>query len=142
MGDDGQRGDDAEFRALQEGGGDQDAVDEIVESVADHDQQPGATVIVGRRLRLVRLAMVVMTVPPEHQLFQHEEEQDAEQHRRRHAVRVAMLERVRQDLEEGRAEQRADRVRDQHADALRPERIPHHRRRADADDAAGQRHRR
>ena len=40
--DDGQGGDDAEFSALQKCGGDQDAVDKVMESITDQDQQPGA----------------------------------------------------------------------------------------------------
>ena len=66
--------------------------------------------------------MIVMAMPPQHQLFQHEEHQDAEQDGRRHAVRVAVLQRMRQDFQKSRAEQRADGIGDQHIDALRASR--------------------
>ena len=63
----------------------------------------------------MRLALVAVAMTPEHQLFQHEKQQDAEQHRRCHAVHAAgKLEGVRQDLEEYRAQQRTDGVADQH----------------------------
>jgi hypothetical protein len=129
VGDDGQRGDDAELGIFEEGGSNQDAVDKIVEGIADQDQQAGTSVIVGRGLGVVRLAMIVVAVPPEDQFFQHEEDHDAEQDGCRHAMRIAMFQRVRQDFQEGRAEQRADRVGNQHIDTMRADRNAQGRRR-------------
>jgi hypothetical protein len=76
--------------------------------------------IMGRRLRLVRLAMVVVAMSPEHQFFKYEEKQDAEQDGRRHSVRFAMLQGVRQDFQKGGTKQRTDRIRNQDIDTLRP----------------------
>ena len=98
MGDDRHGGDDAQFRAFHEGGGNQDAIDEVVKGIADQDEQAGAAVIMGRRMRFVSLAMVVVAMPPQHQLFENEEHQDADQHRAGHVVGIGMLERVRQDF--------------------------------------------
>ena len=141
MGDDGQRGDDAQLGVFQEGGCDQDAVDEVVKGVANQDQQPRAAVVMRRRLRLVRLAMIVVTMAPENQLFQDEENQDAGQHGSRHAVRLAMFKGVRQDFQKRGAEQGANGIGDQHADAMRAQRNAHGCCRNDAQYAAGQRHR-
>lgn len=58
--------------------------------------------IMGRRMRVMRFAMIVMAMAPQHQLFQNEKNEDAEQDGRSHPVRIAVLERVREDLEEGR----------------------------------------
>ncbi len=59
------------------------------------------------RLRLVRLAMIVVTMAPENQLFQDEENQDAGQHGSRHAVRLAMFKGVRQDFPRNEAPSKA-----------------------------------
>ena len=61
---------------------------------------------------------VVVAVPPEHQFFQNEEDHDAEQHRGGHPVRIAMLERMRQDFQKGSAKQRANGVGNQDVDTL------------------------
>src|SRR6202165_5748003 len=45
--DDGNGGDDAELDALQESGGDQHAVDEVVNGIADDDQRAAAAVVTG-----------------------------------------------------------------------------------------------
>ena len=126
-------------RTLEKGRRDENSVHEIVESVADQDQQTGTSMIVGRRLRVMRFAMVVVAMAPQHQFFQHEESQDAEQDRRRHAVRIAVLERVRQDLEKSRAEKGTDRIGNQHIDMVRADRDGQRRRGGHAQHATGQR---
>ena len=110
-----------------------------MEGVADQNQQAGTPVIVGRRLRVVCFAMVVMAMAPQHQLFQQEEGQDAKQNRRRHTMRIAALERMRQDFQEGGPEQRADRVGNQHIDAVRTDRDGQRRRDGHAQYATSQR---
>ena len=133
VGDDGQCGDDTELRALEKGRGDQDAIDEIVEGVADQDQQPRAPVIVRRRLRVVGFAMVVVEMPLQHQLLENEEHQDAEEDGCRHALRLPVLQRVWQDLQESGPQQGADRIGNQHIDAMRADRESHGGGRQDAD---------
>ena len=74
--------------------------------------------IVGRWLRIVRFAVIVMAMSPEHQLFQHKENQDAEEDRRRRIVDIAgVLKGVRQDFEENCAEESPDRVRNHNRNA-------------------------
>ena len=115
VGDDGDRGDDAQLVIGEERGGDQDAVDEIVEGVADDDHHAAAAVIVLRHGgRVVRLALLDVAVAPQHQLFQHEERQDAGEYGARDLLdAVGHAEGVGQDFEEHGAEQRAHRVADE-----------------------------
>ena len=94
-----------------------------------------------RRLCLVRLAMIVVTMAPENQLFQDEENQNAGQHGSRHAVRLTMLQGMGQDFQERGAQQGANGIGNQHADAMRAQRCAHGCRRDDAKCAAGQRYR-
>jgi hypothetical protein len=62
VGNDGHGGDDAQRRALDEGGGNEHAVDKVVKGVADEDQQAAAPMIVllGRSLPV---PVVIMPVP-------------------------------------------------------------------------------
>ena len=96
--------------------------------------------IIPWRMRFMRLAVVMVAMPPQDQLFQDEESQDAKQYRSRHAMRIAMFQRMRQDFEESCAKQGADRVGDQHVDAVHAKSYTHARRRDDTQDAARQRY--
>src|SRR5512145_2117853 len=62
----------------------------------------------------MHLAVLGVAMAPQEQLFQHEEAEDSAEHRDRHLVRIARLECLRKNLEERRAEQRADRERYEH----------------------------
>jgi hypothetical protein len=104
--------------SLQECGGDQHAVDEVVHGIAHDDQQPAAALFV--LVPVVHLAVLGMAVAPEQELLQHEEGEDAGEDRDRSLARRAFFERVRDHLEERGAEQRTDRVRHQHRYPARP----------------------
>lgn len=140
VGDDGKRGDNPEFGVFQESRSDEDAVHEIVESVADEDQQPGTPVVVRRGVGFMGLAVVVVAMPPEHQFFKDEKHHDTEQDGGRHLVRVAVLQRMRQDFQECRAQQGADGVRDQDIDPMSPNREAQCRCGSNAQGTAGQRY--
>ena len=92
MRDDGERGDDAQLRVGEKRRCDQYAIDEIVKRVADEYHHAAAAVIVmmrnsddgdgrGRRnvrvVWIVRFAFLNMAVPPQHQFFENEEQQQA-----------------------------------------------------------------
>ena len=115
MRDDRERGDDAELGAREERGCDENPVHEIVEGVPDQDHEAAAPVIVrDDGLRVVRFAFLHMTVPPEHELFEHEEDQNAGEYGRCHRLRAARhAECVRQHFDEDRAQERADGVADE-----------------------------
>src|SRR6187551_3210506 len=83
------------------------AIDEVVERVPDDDTYDAA---------VVDLAVVRVTVPPEHQLLEDEEKHDADEQRRKQASRSDLLNRFGKDLERGRTEQRAHCVADQPGD--------------------------
>ena len=82
--------DDAEVHVGQEGRGDQHAVEHVVERVADQDQRAAGllaggvvrviVVVAVVRVRVgdrVLVAVVVVTVAPEQEFFEDEEERDA-----------------------------------------------------------------
>lgn len=89
MGDDGQCGAPAKYRADEEGGGDQKAVGEVVKSVADQDQEGFAALamhmvmavgVIGTLLVVlerVEVARAMVGVAPQRRLFQREEAEDA-----------------------------------------------------------------
>jgi hypothetical protein len=85
-------------------------VDEVVEGVADEHEGRGA---------VVHLAIMRVAVPPEHQLFQDEEEEDTGEQCRERLCRRQLLERLRQDCEQRHAEQGADGVADEPRHQLR-----------------------
>ena len=132
----------------EERGGDHDAVAEVVHAGADQDHEPGAPligaamhvqrVLVLGLLRVVDVVIVAVGVAPQHELFQQEEREQADQHGDHHALRAAFLERVRQQLEEDRPQQRADGKRDEPRD---PRRMQRQRagRRGGREHAAGER---
>ena len=80
VGDDRNRGHQAELDVGEEGGRDQNSIDEVVEGIADHDHHAGAAMIVLRCLRLVCLALLFVAVPPQHQFLEHEKEQNAREY--------------------------------------------------------------
>ena len=109
--DDRERRDDAELGALQERGGDEHAVDEVVQGVADDDQRAAAAVVVRLLVRIVR--------PRSSRVWQCRQSSSFSSTKKPRmparmaaaaCARRALLERVRDHVEERRAEQRADRV--------------------------------
>ena len=116
----GDGGDDAEVRVGQEGGGDQHAIQQVVERVAPEDQRRGRAVAVVI-LRTMRLAGVHVAMAPEHHLLEHEEGDDAAGERKADAVRAgAGIERMRQERKQRGPEQRAGRE----AHEVRQQRVP------------------
>jgi len=85
-----------------------------MEGVADQHRQHAA---------VVDFAVVRVTVPPQHQLLEDEEQEDADEQRGEDVLRRQLLERLGQDRQHRRAEQCADRVADQPRDQPRPRRI-------------------
>ena len=95
----------AERHRGQHGRADDRAVDEVVKGVADDHQ---------RRRRTVHLALVGVAVAQQHQLFEHEEDQDAgEQRARTPAAGASIVNASGSSAEQRDAEQRADGVADQ-----------------------------
>ena len=90
------------------------AVDEVVEGVADEHE---------RRRRAVHLAFVGMAMAEQHELFEHEEHEDAGEQRAERRPAAGALERFGQQREQRHAEQRADRVADQPRDEARPDAV-------------------
>lgn len=62
MGDDGQCGNDVGFCVLEEGGSDQDVIDEIVEGVIDQDYQVGVFMVMGWGMGFMCFVMIVVVV--------------------------------------------------------------------------------
>lgn len=94
--------------------------------------------VVRRRVGIMRLAVVMVAMPPQDQFFQHEENHDAKQNGSRHAMRIAMFQCMRQDFQKGRAEQGTDRVGDQDIDVSHAKGQTQARRRDNAQGATGQ----
>lgn len=118
MGNDGESGNDAKFGALQEGSGNQNAINKVVKSITDQNEQARTPVIMGRRLGIVRFAMVMVAMPPKHQFFENEKSQYAEQDGCRHLMWITMLQRMWNDLKEGGPKQRTDGIGNQQINAL------------------------
>ncbi|MNC86110.1 hypothetical protein D3C83_17430 [compost metagenome] len=139
MGDDGDCRDDAQLVVGEKRGGDQNPVHEIVESVADHDHHAAAAVIVMQCDRgIVRFALLDVAMAPQHQFFQHEEQQYAGKYGGGETLdAVGHAEGVGKNLQEHRAEQRTHRVahQDRYPGRARVER--HGRSRNDREHAAG-----
>ena len=76
---------------------------------------------------------------PQHELFEQEEREQAAKHGDHHALGAAGFERVRQKLEEHRAQERADRERDETGDpgGVERERAGRGERREDAAGEGG-----
>ena len=92
---------DAERHRCHDRGGNGGAIHEVVKRIADHHRKDAA---------VVYLAVVRMTVTPEHQLLEQEEQEDADEQRAEDSRGRQLSERRRQDGEHRDAEQRADRV--------------------------------
>ena len=119
------RRDDAELGALQEGGGDQHAVDEVVDGVADDDQRPlrpWSWAPEPSSCGSCTSQFSVWQWRQSSSFSSTKKHEDAAEDGSRGLVRVAALERVRNHFEERRAEQRADREGNQHRDPARAQR--------------------
>jgi hypothetical protein len=124
--DDGNRRRDAELRAGKERGRDHDAVAKVVHAGANEDHEPRASLVcaavhmqrmrVFGFLRIVDVVIVSVGVAPQHKLLQQEKSEKTDQHGNHYTLRAAFLERMRQQLEENGAEQRADGERDESRD--------------------------
>ena len=100
-------------------------------AVADQDHQSGtaaidACVAVQRMivLRFVvarHVLLMAVRVAPQHELLEQKEGEQADQHDFHHVIDAPRFERMRQKLEEDRAEQRADRVGHERRDPRRRE---------------------
>src|SRR5574343_118361 len=91
----------------------------------------------GWRVRFVGFAVVVVAMPPQYQLFENEEHQDADQHRTGHVMRIGMLECVWQDFQKHRSQQGTYGVGNERIDAMRTERTTDGSRSSHAEHAAG-----
>jgi hypothetical protein len=104
-----------ELLVSEKRGGDQYSIDKVVKGVSDHDHHAAASMIVLCRERLMRFALLDVAVAPQHEFFQHKENQDAGENSRRYPLgALGHAKRVRQNIEEHRAEQRTDRKADQY----------------------------
>jgi hypothetical protein len=77
-------------------------------AVADQDHEPGASAVADGRcvavqcvvvlgfIALVRVGVVTMRVAPQHELFEQEERQQADEHRQHHLRRLTRFQRMRQ----------------------------------------------
>ena len=92
---------DAERNRCHDRGGDGGAIHEIVKRVTDDDREHAA---------VVHLAVMRVTVTPEHQFLQQEEQQDADEKRAEDSRCRQLIECRRQDRQHRDAEQRANRV--------------------------------
>ena len=102
VGRNGERSGDAKLEIGEEGRGDQHAVERVVQGVA-REHEPGGTVF----MRIV--VVLAMAMAPQHELLEHEEEQQAADEREPDAVRPALaraLDGMRQERQQRRAEQR------------------------------------
>ncbi len=103
MSDDGQASHQPQFGIGQEGGSDQDAVGEVVHAVADQNHPAGfARLVLVMAVRvMVAVALVVVRMAQDGQLFQHEERQQPAQQGAEQAAWVgARLERFRQRVQQ------------------------------------------
>ena len=73
-------------------------------------------------VRVVDVRVVAVRVTPQHELLEQEEREQAGEHGDHHALGAAVFERVRQELEEHGAEQRADGERHESRDPRRMQR--------------------
>ena len=87
----GDRGADAKRNGREHGRSDHDAVEEVVEGIADEHH---------RRRHAVRFAVVRVAMAPQHELFEHEEQHDAREHGTENPSRGEMAEGLRKQVEE------------------------------------------
>ena len=115
VGEYGKRRDDAELRVRHERCRHEHAIQQVVERVAGENQvgrRPVARVVARR----VHLAGVVVAVTPEHEFLEQEKQQDTDQQREADPMSRAgtgTVERMWNQSEERRAEQRAGRKADE-----------------------------
>jgi hypothetical protein len=154
VGDDGQRGAPAQRGIGEEGRGDQQAVGEVVEAVADQDGQvsPWLPAAPCRWWWLwvwsshccppwcmSDVAAGVVGVAPQRVFFQDEEGEDAAQQQRKHlARREAAFQRLGQQVQRRRRQQQAGGEAHREAQPLARQAEHHQRRRGDAEHAAEQ----
>ena len=114
---DGQRRDDAEVHVGQESGGDQHAVEHVVQGIADqHQRAAGLLAGPGRADQRghvddaspdrVLVAVIVVAVTPEQEFLEHEEQRDAGDERDAHLVHpfaAGAYHRVRNQRQQRRA---------------------------------------
>jgi hypothetical protein len=129
VGHDGQRRDDAQVHVGEEGGSDQHAVEQVVQGVTHQHQRaaglaPGVVVVGGVVVVVVvsvtvvvlmqmaagrvRVALVVVAMPPEQEFLEDEEQRDAGDERNPHLVDpggARVQHRVRDQRQQCRAEQ-------------------------------------
>ncbi len=103
--------DDAQLHIRQEGGGDDDAVAEVVDAVAQQDAQAPLAGLVGIKLVVVvvTVPLVVVAVAIELGLLQQPEGQQADQEGEEQVVRIggAALESLGQHVQQRSAQQHA-----------------------------------
>ena len=87
------RRDDAEMQVGEEGGGDQYAIEHVVQGVADEHQRAAGlapclvmSVFLIMMADRVLVAMVIMAMTPQQELLQHEEQRNAGDQRDSHLV--------------------------------------------------------
>ena len=115
MQDDGRGGQHAQYRLDKKRGGDQDAIDKIVQRASDEDQHAPlaclVTIVAG--MVVMPVAFVMMAMAQQRDLFKHEEPDDGRQHAGEKRVRrEAGLGRLRQQMQKGNREQHPHRKAD------------------------------
>ncbi len=112
MRNDGQAGDDAEVRIGQKGRGNQNAVGEVMQAVADQDHPArlaGFTRIMSMRMRMA-VTFVMMRMTQDGEFFEQEESQQPAQQGRKQRTCIGLrFERFRQCMQQRRRQQNADR---------------------------------
>src|SRR5487761_2729521 len=122
VGNDGQRSHNPQMHINQKGRGDDDAINKVVESIADDNHRPAATVIViCSFVRLMRFAVFVMAVAPDQHFLQREKQQYANQHHATYCRQIGrLLESLGQNVEEYGTQQRTDGITHQPAKVFTP----------------------
>lgn len=149
VGDDGQRRAPAERWVGQKGGGDEQAVGEIVKAVADQDGEGSFVCRVVMAVRMVfalmfsgmriAFARLVMSVTPQGDFFQSEETQDpAEQDGKRLVRRQSLLQCLGKQMQQGHGQEQSGRETDGQGDPLARQAEHDQRGSADAERSAKQ----
>ena len=114
VGEDRERGHHAKMRVGEEGGRDQHAVDEVVQAITD-EREPTRGIAPVVLVALRRIDRLGMTVPPQQELLEHEENRDAREQRHTDGVDLegaCTLDRVRYERQQRGGEQGAGRETD------------------------------
>lgn len=112
MGGNRQAGHDSELDIGQEGCGDQDAIDKVVNGIADHDQGTGGLVEMGFAMGL---AVGGVAMPPDQKLFKQEKSEDAGQNGPKDQVfspGAHLVHGIGEKIKEGHAQEGAERKTD------------------------------